>query len=44
MADNGKLGTEFVGKKRNGRPYGMPGKRLCTARLQTAVRTSRAWR
>jgi len=31
MADNGKLGTEFVGKKRNGRPYGMPGKRLCTA-------------
>jgi hypothetical protein len=29
--DDGKLGTEFVGKKRNGRWYGMPGKRLCTA-------------
>ena len=29
--DDGKLGTEFVGKKRNGKPYGMPGKRLCTA-------------
>ena len=29
--DDGKLGTEFVGKKRNGKPYGMPGKRMCTA-------------
>ena len=26
-----ELGTQAVGGKRNGRPYGVPGKRLCTA-------------